>query len=142
MRQMAFTSDILREAVKWASIEFNRLVTVEQVTSPGKHKPNLGPRWFCMAYMHAIGTKSLPQVGRAFNRDHTTVLHALRRAHGYDGKWKKGTTRKEPLWTKEHFVNLVTRDGFIEPESVTLEHIERVGSDNLARFVSGEGWAA
>ena len=144
MRQRKLVSEIIHEGCKWATIEFGRLITVKDMVGPSKCRAYTDPRWFCIAYMHAIGTKSLPQVGNAFNRDHTTILYGLRRAHGPDGKWFKGRPQPEPLWTKEHFINLVVRDGLRESPVVSADapHIERVGLENLNRFVSGKGWAA
>lgn len=51
-------------------------VTVAQILGPQRA---LAPfRWRAMKRAHEAGF-SLPQIGRAFNRDHTTVLHGLRK---------------------------------------------------------------
>lgn len=50
--------------------------TVAQMLGPQRA---LHPyRWRAMKRAHEEGY-SLPQIGRAFNRDHTTVLHAVRK---------------------------------------------------------------
>ena len=121
----------LEKAAKWASIEFNRLITVQTLRAKTKAQSHTQPRWFAMAYMHAMGKYSMPQIARALHLDdHTTVLYGLRRAHGYDGKFKHGC-RNEPLWKKEQFTNMVREDF---PEMFEKE------SDWA--FTNGEGWAA
>jgi len=138
---MSFYNDILQDAVKHASIEFGRLITVKSLLTKCKSPHYTEPRWFCMAYMHAIDRYSYPRIARAFGmKDHTTVLHGLRRAHGHDGV----NITKAPLWTKERFKNMAMRDGRIDGAIVSadLETIIAVGESNLKRFVNGRGWAA
>jgi hypothetical protein len=122
---MTFYRKTLERAAKWASIEFDRLVTVEALRTKSKSPYHAEPRWFVMAYMEATGRFSMPQIARALNlEDHTTVLYGLRRAHGHDGKPAKRKHNLEPLWKKERFENMVLAD---MPESAFT-------------FVSGEGW--
>lgn len=144
---MTFYKDILKDAAKHASIEFDRLVTVEQIRDKTKVRSVVAPRHYCVAYMHAIGRFSLPQVAIAFNRnDHTTILNSLRKAHGHDGRGfqvRNGVREPiEPLWNKELFVNLVRRDGYLEQPitKVSEETILAVGEQNLKRFANGRGW--
>lgn len=56
------------------------------------------PRQMLMVEVHELYNKSLPEIGRLFGRDHTTVLHALRNVEKYRlpngafdirSKWKK-----------------------------------------------------
>ena len=134
---MSTYAKTLEKAAKWASLEFDRLVTVQTLRAKTKAVTHTHPRWFAMAYMHAMGKYSMPQIARALHLDdHTTVLYGLRRAHGHDGK-----DHREPLWNKEQFENMVKRDGF-GFQSVTADQIDEIGMDNLARFTNGEGWAA
>lgn len=140
MTHTVFYSDILEKAVKRASIQFDRLITVNRVREVCKANSRTRPRWFCMAYMHAIGRHSQPQIAKAFQlSDHTTVLYGLRRAHGHDGKLLH---RFDPLWNKELFENLVRLDGFTEQPivSATSETIQEIGEQNLKLFVNGQGW--
>jgi len=144
---MSFYRDILDKAALRASIEFRRLVTVESLREDSKAITITQPRHFAIAYMHAIGRHSMPQIARAFGRtDHTTVLSSLRRAHGHDGGGfqQRGGKREpiEPLWKKEQFENMVRLDGWIsEPVfSADAETIQEIGEKNLALFVSGKGW--
>lgn len=139
---MSTYAKTLDKAAKWASIEFERLITVESLRAKTKALRHAQPRFFAMAYMHATGRFSLPQIARALHlKDHTTVLHGLRRAHGHDGKTPKNRHMKEPLWNKERFMNMVAADA-PEFQQVTCEEIEEIGTDNLNRFVNGKGWAA
>lgn len=75
---------------------------IEAVASIGKIPPReiLGPRrhsWVVryrtMAILAAHETmdKSTPQLGRAFNRDHTTIIHAIKRGREClkDQTWRK-----------------------------------------------------
>ena len=129
---MTFYRNTLERAAKWASIELDRLVTDEALRDRCKSQHNVKARFYVMAYMHATGRYSMPQIATALNlKDHTSVLHGLRRAHGHDGKGTKHKHVYEPLWNKEHFQNIMREDFpemFIEESDWT--------------FTSGEGWAA
>jgi hypothetical protein len=134
---MSTYAKTLEKAAKWASIEFGRLITVQTLRAKTKAVTHTHPRWFAMAYLHATGRYSQPQIAKALHlKDHTTVLYGLRRAHGHDGK-----DRNEPLWNKEQFKNMVKLDEAAF-QAVTAEQIDEIGMDNLARFTNGSGWAA
>jgi chromosomal replication initiation ATPase DnaA len=122
---MSTYAKTLEKAAKWASIEFERLITVQTLRAKTKAVTHTHPRWFAMAYLHATGRYSMPQIAKALHlKDHTTVLYGLRRAHGHDGKPPKQKHNFEPLWKKERFENMVLAD---MPESAFT-------------FVSGHGW--
>lgn len=53
-------------------------VTVDQMMAVSRKRPIAQIRQEAMAQIYATGRYSLTQVGRFFNRDHTTVLHACR----------------------------------------------------------------
>jgi chromosomal replication initiator protein len=55
-------------------------VTVAHILGPQRPRRIAEPRQKAMARAYATGRYSLPQIGRAFDRDHTTVLHACRKA--------------------------------------------------------------
>lgn len=137
---MSFYNRILSEAVKHCSIEFGRVVTVGDIKANSRARLFGRPRWFSMAYMHAIGEYSLTQIAEAHNlRNHTSVLHGLRRAHGYDGvpvfSTRGGKPFKlEPLWTKKKFEGLVYRDGFTSQQIVSpdYESLISIGTRNLS----------
>lgn len=49
------------------------------------------PRQVAMYLSRALTRHSLPEIGRAFDRDHTTVLYAVRKAEAMmqsDSEWK------------------------------------------------------
>lgn len=50
---------------------------VEDVRGPHRQKPLVNARWEFIAHAREEG-HSLPTIGAAINRDHTTVMHALR----------------------------------------------------------------
>lgn len=130
---MTFYAEKMQQALKRASIEFDRPITLRDIHAPTRYKHAKEPRWFCMAYMHVAGGYSQTVLGKIFKRDSTTILHGLRRAHGHDGKL---IHHHEPLWTKEHFVNLAARDGFWRRpprayEPVNVEQLLSIGLRNL-----------
>lgn len=53
-------------------------LTVQDLTGPDRHRPIVRVRWRAMAEMRREGY-SLPQIGRALKRDHTTIIYGLRR---------------------------------------------------------------
>ncbi len=135
---MSYYTDTIEKAAKWASLEFDRLITVQALRAKTKAVAHSYPRFFVMAYMHATGRYSFPQIAHALHlKDHTSVLHGLRRAHGHDGKGR--TANKKPMWTKDQFVNMVMRDN--PQPTASAEDIQAIGERNL-RFVNGAGWAS
>lgn len=53
-------------------------LTVGMLTGPRRARAIARPRQMAM-YLASVKTnKSLPQIGRAFRRDHTTVMHGIR----------------------------------------------------------------
>jgi chromosomal replication initiation ATPase DnaA len=62
-----------------AVLNFYPQVTREDLVGPSRQRKYVMPRWLAMSLARELGRKSLPQIGRAFNRDHTTVIHAIRR---------------------------------------------------------------
>ena len=140
----------LKRALVHASNHFERLITAEWIRS-GVHMPaHSEPRFYIMAYLYEYDQPrfSMPNIAAMLHlTDHTSVLHGLRRAHGHDGKGV--ALKKEPLWTKEHFKNLVAadRDG-IRVTQATADEIERIGLEHLRTlcpkfvFKTGDGWEA
>lgn len=59
--------------------------TVGDFKGKGKHRHLAHARQDCMADIRKRTGYSAPQIGRMFNRDHTTVLHALRAVEGRAG---------------------------------------------------------
>lgn len=55
-------------------------ITLCQLTGRQRNAQYVAARHAAMAYCVNDGRWSLPQIGRAFNRDHTTVLYAARKA--------------------------------------------------------------
>lgn len=53
-------------------------VSQELMRGPSRAAPIVAARWMAIAALRARGW-SLPRIGRELNRDHTTVLYALRR---------------------------------------------------------------
>lgn len=55
-------------------------VTLPHLLGPRRDKVLVQARHTAMAYCLNDGRWSLPQIGRAFNRNHTTVLYVARKA--------------------------------------------------------------
>lgn len=137
---MTVYTEILEKAAKWASIEFERLITVQSLRAKTKAQSHTRPRWFAMAYMHATGRYSMPQIARALKLDdHTTVLYGLRRAHGHDGKQAHRKHTNEPLWDSERFKNMVAKD--YPAKVITVETWHQENPESLAKFVNARGWS-
>ena len=138
---MSYYTATLEKAAKWASIEFNRLITVQSLRAKTKAQTHTQPRWYVMAYMHATGRFSMPQIARALHlEDHTTVLYGLRRAHGYDGKPAHRKHTNTPLWDSERFKNMVAAD-FPVP-IIRVNAYEREWDEGTAKFINSRGWAS
>lgn len=45
---------------------------------PARNRRFAHPRQICMSLVRDLTPHSLPRIGKAFNRDHTTVIHAAR----------------------------------------------------------------
>ena len=54
-------------------------LTVGELTSPGRTRQLCAPRHLAMFLARERTAASLPELGRAFRRDHTSVLHAVRK---------------------------------------------------------------
>jgi chromosomal replication initiator protein len=54
-------------------------VSIAAILGPSKRREIAWPRMRSMARAHVDYGFSLPQIGLVFNRDHTTVLHAVRK---------------------------------------------------------------
>lgn len=53
-------------------------VSLAEMKGPSRYAPYVAARWMAIAALRARGW-SLLRIGRELNRDHTTVLYALRR---------------------------------------------------------------
>lgn len=63
-----------------AKIAYDHRMTVEMVTGPSRNKEFVEVRHKAIrAVADARPDLSLPQIGRIFKRDHTTILHVLRK---------------------------------------------------------------
>jgi chromosomal replication initiation ATPase DnaA len=54
-------------------------VALREMFSPIREGPIVRARWDCWARLHSHGLTA-KQIGRIFDRDHSTVLHGLKRA--------------------------------------------------------------
>ena len=54
-------------------------VTVPAMLGEGRSGPVVAARQMAMALVHDMHGYTLKRIGRPFDRDHTTVLHSLRR---------------------------------------------------------------
>jgi len=73
-------------------------VTLADLKSQRQDRAVAWPRQLAMAEIHATGRFPKTQIGRFFNRDHTTVCHAIRRANGEtyeDAKTPRASAERE-----------------------------------------------
>lgn len=54
-----------------------RGVSASEVLSPARTRPVAWARQEAQHILRATTNKSLPQIGRSFDRDHTSVVHSL-----------------------------------------------------------------
>ena len=54
-------------------------ISVDDLRGPGRGRPLVGYRQIAMYLCRELTDLSLPQIGEAFSRDHTTVMHAERK---------------------------------------------------------------
>ena len=54
-------------------------ISLDDMLSPRRSRPLARPRQIAMYLAKKLTTRSLPEIGRKFsNRDHTTVIHAVK----------------------------------------------------------------
>ncbi|NND49683.1 MAG: chromosomal replication initiator protein DnaA, partial [Rhizobiales bacterium] len=76
---------MIEDILRAVSGHFN--VTRQDLLSARRHKSVVFPRQIGMYLAKTLTTRSLPEIGRKFGgRDHTTVLHAVRKIEGLLGK--------------------------------------------------------
>lgn len=54
-------------------------ITLERMTSADQTKRLARARWIAMYLCHEMTSRSSTEIGRKFNRDHSTVLYGLRK---------------------------------------------------------------
>lgn len=102
-------SPLIQDGLRHVRRKWGWRVSESNIFSREKFEPYPRARWYLCAYIRAARPDwSLPRIAKAMGWDcHTSVLWALRRAYGYDGKLE---AKHPPLWTKEHFEKLVADD--------------------------------
>ncbi len=63
--------------------------TVDRLVGPSREAPLAWERHVAMWLIRQHTGLSFPQIGRLFNRDHSTVVHAVRRI-GKRARWDEG----------------------------------------------------
>ncbi|KAB2847758.1 MAG: chromosomal replication initiator protein DnaA [Hyphomicrobiaceae bacterium] len=89
--------DILRVVTKHYGV--SRL----DILSPRRHRSIVWPRQIGMYLAKQLTSRSLPEIGRRFgDRDHTTVLHAIRKV---EGEIKKSNNLKDEIEDLKRLLN-------------------------------------
>ena len=89
---------MIEDVLRTISGHFN--VTKQDILSSRRHKTIVYPRQIGMYLAKVLTTRSLPEIGRKFGgRDHTTVLHAVRKI---EKLIKTDPTIKESITTLEN----------------------------------------
>lgn len=109
----SITVDFARETLKDMLAAYERLITIDNIkrqvstyynirvtdlSSPRRTRSLARPRQIAMALAKELTQHSLPEIGHAFGKDHTTVLHACR---------KVAELRKEDARVREDYENLL-----------------------------------
>ncbi|MCI0749398.1 MAG: chromosomal replication initiator protein DnaA [Nevskiales bacterium] len=107
------TVDFARETLKDMLASYERLITIDNIkrqtstyynirvtdlSSPRRTRSLARPRQVAMCLAKELTQHSLPEIGHAFGKDHTTVLHACR---------KVAELRREDARTREDYENLL-----------------------------------
>ncbi|HSW15394.1 MAG TPA: chromosomal replication initiator protein DnaA [Solimonas sp.] len=117
-RGEALTVDFARTTLKDMLAAYERQVTIDNIkrkvaeyynirvtdlSSPRRTRTLARPRQIAMALAKELTQHSLPEIGEAFGKDHTTVLHACR---------KVAELREQDLKIREDYENLQRQLGF------------------------------
>jgi chromosomal replication initiator protein len=112
------TTEFARSTLKDMLAAYERLVTIENIkrtvatyynirvadlSSPRRTRSLARPRQIAMALAKELTQHSLPEIGEAFGKDHTTVLHACR---------KVSELREGDIKIREDYENLQRQLGF------------------------------
>jgi chromosomal replication initiation ATPase DnaA len=80
MRDLVFLKPTMRQIADAHAAAYG--VTLDDLKGPRRDAFMANIRWDAMLEIRRRTKHSLPQIGRFFNRDHTSVLYAIRRASG------------------------------------------------------------
>ncbi|TXH05642.1 MAG: chromosomal replication initiator protein DnaA [Nevskiaceae bacterium] len=112
------TADFARATLKDRLAAYERMVTIDNIkrtvsgyfnirladlSSPRRTRSLARPRQIAMALAKELTQHSLPEIGEAFGKDHTTVLHACR---------KVAELRQDDLKIREDYENLLRQLGY------------------------------
>ena len=61
-------------------------ISVKELQSSRRARTVARPRQIAMYLAKQLTSRSLPEIGRKFDRDHTTVMHAVRKVEGFIGE--------------------------------------------------------
>jgi chromosomal replication initiator protein len=118
LRGEPLTADFARATLKDMLAAYERMVTIDNIkktvatyyniriadlSSPRRTRMLARPRQIAMALCKELTQHSLPEIGEAFGKDHTTVLHACR---------KVAELRAEDIKIREDYENLQRQLGF------------------------------
>lgn len=76
-------------------------LSYDELTGPGRDYRRAHARQAVMLAMHETGRYTLPEIGRALHRDHTTVMHGIKRARERrDARedWQAADMRLKKIW--------------------------------------------
>ncbi|PTU31379.1 chromosomal replication initiator protein DnaA [Stenotrophobium rhamnosiphilum] len=118
LRGEPLTVEFARSTLKDRLAAYERMVTMDNIkrtvstyynirltdlSSPRRTRSLARPRQIAMALSKELTQHSLPEIGEAFGKDHTTVLHACR---------KVAELRHEDLKIREDYENLLRQLGY------------------------------
>ena len=90
---------IIRDVERAVCLRFK--LTPERLKGPERQRKIMRPRHIAMFLARELTPASLPQIGRHFERDHTTVLHACRKIAAMveeGGRMPDTSAKSAPSW--------------------------------------------
>ena len=118
LRGEPLTVDFARATLRDMLAAYERMVTIDNIkrivstyfnirladlSSPRRTRSLARPRQIAMALAKELTQHSLPEIGEAFGKDHTTVLHACR---------KVAQLKEEDIKIREDYENLMRQLGY------------------------------
>lgn len=80
-RETAFVPPIKKAIMEYA---LRTAWTYEEIIGPGRNRALVEARFDCIAHVRRkFPSATLTQLGRSFNKDHTSILHSLRKRGFY-----------------------------------------------------------
>lgn len=131
------TSITIRQIIRACALEYG--VRPSYITGPRRYRTLIEPRHVAMFLCRDLTEASYPEIGRAFHRDHTTVINGERRIEQTSGPDTAERMRKirQRLTTQDDSDTCNAQPTEV-PTSLSLP-VTQSGSDHGADLSGGGG---